>query len=119
MAAAFGLAFVQLFNRIDVGLRRFDGNPVMKAAWGGLAIGVVALVAGEHTIFSGEHAIGPVALGAALYTPLSAGVAVAVTAPKLEEEVPQEIEKVGVRVQTITAAQLTLAGGIATSEVVD
>ena len=36
--------------------------------------------------------------------------AVAVTAPKLEEEVPQEIEKVGVRVQTITAAQIENGG---------
>lgn len=31
---------------------------------------------------------------------------VAVAAPKLEEELPQQLERVGVRVQTITAAQL-------------
>ncbi|MEQ1759947.1 MAG: TonB-dependent receptor [Vicinamibacterales bacterium] len=35
---------------------------------------------------------------------------VAVAAPKLEEELPQEIEKTGVRVQTITAAQLENGG---------
>jgi vitamin B12 transporter len=35
---------------------------------------------------------------------------VAVTAPRLEEEVPQEIEKVGVRVQTITSAQIQNGG---------
>ena len=35
---------------------------------------------------------------------------VAVTAPRLEEELPQEIEKVGVRVQTITATQIENGG---------
>lgn len=34
----------------------------------------------------------------------------AVTAPRLEEEVPQALEKVGVRVQTITAAQIENGG---------
>jgi vitamin B12 transporter len=35
---------------------------------------------------------------------------VAVTAPKLEEELPQELEKLGVRVQTITSAQIENGG---------
>ena len=35
---------------------------------------------------------------------------VAVAAPKLEEELPQEIEKTGVRVQTITSAQIENGG---------
>jgi outer membrane receptor protein involved in Fe transport len=35
---------------------------------------------------------------------------VAVAAPKLEEELPQEIEKTGVRVQTITGAQIQNGG---------
>ncbi len=35
---------------------------------------------------------------------------VAVTAPRLEEELPQEIERTGVRVQTITSAQIENGG---------
>lgn len=36
--------------------------------------------------------------------------AIAVAAPKLEEELPQELEKTGVRIQTITSAQIENGG---------
>ena len=40
--------------RVDRSLRPLDRTPIAKAMLGGLGIGLVALVAGQETLFSGE-----------------------------------------------------------------
>lgn len=52
-----GVVYIEGFHRLRDAIRRFDGQPVLKATVGGFVIGVVALVFGELTLFSGEHEI--------------------------------------------------------------
>jgi H+/Cl- antiporter ClcA len=52
-----GVLYIEGFHRLRDAVRRFDGQPVLKAAVGGFAIGIVALGFGELTLFSGEHEI--------------------------------------------------------------
>lgn len=52
--AAAGLLVIATFRVVDGALRPLDRSPVVKATVGGLGIGLVALVAGEETLFSGE-----------------------------------------------------------------
>jgi H+/Cl- antiporter ClcA len=54
IAAAVGLVTIAIFAAVRR-LFRPLGNRVLKATLGGLGIGLVALVAGEETLFSGEH----------------------------------------------------------------
>ncbi len=55
-AGAFlGLIQVAAFRTLDRALRPLDRVPVAKATLGGIGIGLVALIAGEETLFSGEH----------------------------------------------------------------
>ena len=50
-----GLIQVAAFRTLDRALRPLDRVPVAKATLGGIGIGLVALIAGEETLFSGEH----------------------------------------------------------------
>jgi H+/Cl- antiporter ClcA len=52
--AAAGLVVIVAFRLVDRVFRPLDHRPVVKATLGGLGIGLVALVAGEETLFSGE-----------------------------------------------------------------
>ena len=52
--AAAGLVLIAVFRMVDRALRPLDRAPVLKAGVGGLGIGLVALVAGAETLFSGE-----------------------------------------------------------------
>jgi H+/Cl- antiporter ClcA len=52
--AAAGLLLIVVFRAINQTFRPLDTVPVLKAALGGLGIGLVALVAGQETLFSGE-----------------------------------------------------------------
>jgi H+/Cl- antiporter ClcA len=52
--AGAGLLLIAVFRIIDRAFRPLDRAPVVKAVLGGLGIGVVALVAGQETLFSGE-----------------------------------------------------------------
>jgi H+/Cl- antiporter ClcA len=54
VGALAGLLTIGVF-RVVGGALRTVGNTVVKATIGGLAIGLVALAAGEETLFSGEH----------------------------------------------------------------
>jgi len=65
VAAVLGLLFVRAYRVVDVALRPLDRNVVVKALLGGLALGIVGLLAGEEVLFSGEHTIAPVANEAA------------------------------------------------------
>jgi H+/Cl- antiporter ClcA len=53
-AALVGLLTIAVFAAVRR-LFRPVGSPVLKATAGGLGIGLVALVAGDETLFSGEH----------------------------------------------------------------
>ncbi len=55
--ALAGLLVIATFRVVDRGLRPLDRVPVAKAMIGGLGIGLVALIAGEETLFSGEAAL--------------------------------------------------------------
>jgi H+/Cl- antiporter ClcA len=52
--AAAGLLLIVVFRGIDRAFRPLDRVPVTKAVLGGIGIGLVALVAGQDTLFSGE-----------------------------------------------------------------
>jgi H+/Cl- antiporter ClcA len=52
--AAAGLLLIAVFRTIDRAFRPLDRAPVVKAVLGGVGIGLVALVAGQETLFSGE-----------------------------------------------------------------
>jgi H+/Cl- antiporter ClcA len=52
--AAAGLILIEVFRLVDRALRPLDRSVVLKAGLGGLGIGLVALIAGEETLFSGE-----------------------------------------------------------------
>jgi H+/Cl- antiporter ClcA len=52
--ALAGLLLIAVFRAVDRAFRPLDRSPVAKATLGGLGIGLVALVAGEETLFSGE-----------------------------------------------------------------
>jgi H+/Cl- antiporter ClcA len=52
--AAAGLLLIVVFRVVNRAFRPFDRTPVLKAGLGGVGIGLVALVAGEETLFSGE-----------------------------------------------------------------
>ena len=52
-----GVLYIEGYHRIRAATARLDGRPVMKAALGGAAVGVVAIVFGELTLFSGEHTL--------------------------------------------------------------
>ena len=52
--AAAGLLLIVVFRAINQTFGPLDTAPVLKAALGGLGIGLVALVAGQETLFSGE-----------------------------------------------------------------
>jgi H+/Cl- antiporter ClcA len=53
--AAAGLVVIVVFRVVDRAFRPLDRSPVAKATLGGIGIGLVALIAGEETLFSGEH----------------------------------------------------------------
>jgi H+/Cl- antiporter ClcA len=52
--ALAGLLLIVVFRLIDRGFRPLDRTPVVKASLGGIGIGLVALIAGQDTLFSGE-----------------------------------------------------------------
>ena len=54
-AAIVGLLVIAAYRVVRRLLRPLDGRVVLKATVGGALIGVIALVAGEETLFSGEH----------------------------------------------------------------
>jgi chloride channel protein, CIC family len=54
IGAAVGLILIAVFRIVDGAFRPLDRAPVVKATLGGVGIGLVALVAGEETLFSGE-----------------------------------------------------------------
>jgi H+/Cl- antiporter ClcA len=53
--AVAGLVQIAAFRVIDRTLRPLDRVPIAKATLGGIGIGLVALIAGKETLFSGEH----------------------------------------------------------------
>ena len=55
--ALTGLLVIATFRVVDRTLRPLDRIPVAKAMLGGLGIGLVALIAGQETLFSGEAAL--------------------------------------------------------------
>ena len=55
--ALVGLLVIATFRVVDHAFRPLDRAPVVKAMIGGLGIGLVALIAGEQTLFSGEAAL--------------------------------------------------------------
>ena len=54
VGALAGLLTIAVFRIVGAALRSI-GSTVARATLGGLAIGLIALVAGEETLFSGEH----------------------------------------------------------------
>lgn len=52
--AAAGILLIVVFRAVDRAFRPLAGSPVLKATLGGIGIGLVALIAGEETLFSGE-----------------------------------------------------------------
>jgi H+/Cl- antiporter ClcA len=60
-----GVAYIEAYHRVRRASAGLDRLPVVKATLGGLAVGLVAIVFGELTLFSGEHQIGEVAASAA------------------------------------------------------
>jgi chloride channel protein, CIC family len=52
--AAAGLILIAVFRAIDTAFRPLGRAPVVKATLGGVGIGLVALIAGQETLFSGE-----------------------------------------------------------------
>jgi len=55
VAAAVGMLVIAALRAVQRLVRPVAGRTVLKAVLGGFAIGVIALVAGEETLFSGEH----------------------------------------------------------------
>jgi H+/Cl- antiporter ClcA len=55
-----GLAYIRLVAVVRLALRPLDGRHVSRALVGGVAVGVIAVVFGELTLFSGEHEISTV-----------------------------------------------------------
>jgi len=55
VAAAVGLLTIAVFRAVDRAFRPLERRLVLRATLGGLGIGLVALAAGEETLFSGEH----------------------------------------------------------------
>ena len=53
--AAAGMLAIAVFRAVRRAFRPLGERTVAKATLGGLGIGIVALVAGEETLFSGEH----------------------------------------------------------------
>jgi H+/Cl- antiporter ClcA len=53
--ALAGVLQVVVFRALDRALRPLDRIPIAKATLGGIGIGLVALIAGKETLFSGEH----------------------------------------------------------------
>jgi len=54
-AAIVGLATIAVYRVVERAFRPLEKQLVLRATLGGLGIGLVALVAGEETLFSGEH----------------------------------------------------------------
>lgn len=52
--AAAGILVIVVFRLVDRAFRPLDRSVVLKAGLGGLGIGLVALIAGQETLFSGE-----------------------------------------------------------------
>ncbi|HUG65216.1 MAG TPA: chloride channel protein [Gaiellaceae bacterium] len=55
VAAAVGLLLIGLLRVLRLALAPIAERTVLKATLGGVGIGVIALVAGKETLFSGEH----------------------------------------------------------------
>ena len=55
VAAGVGLLLIALLRALRRVLSPIAGRTVLKATLGGIGIGLIALVAGEETLFSGEH----------------------------------------------------------------
>jgi H+/Cl- antiporter ClcA len=55
VAALVGLLLIALLRAVRRGFAPIADRTVLKATLGGIGIGVIALVAGEETLFSGEH----------------------------------------------------------------
>jgi H+/Cl- antiporter ClcA len=55
VAAGVGMLLVVLLRGVQRVLQPIADRTVLKATLGGLGIGVIALIAGEETLFSGEH----------------------------------------------------------------
>lgn len=55
MAACVGLLLIGLLRVLRLALAPIAERTVLKATLGGVGIGVIALVAGKETLFSGEH----------------------------------------------------------------
>jgi H+/Cl- antiporter ClcA len=55
VAAAVGMLVIAVLRMVQRFLRPIAARTVLKATLGGIGIGVIALVAGEETLFSGEH----------------------------------------------------------------
>jgi H+/Cl- antiporter ClcA len=54
-AAAVGMLVIVALRGVQRLVRPIAGRTVLKATLGGIGIGVIALIAGEETLFSGEH----------------------------------------------------------------
>jgi chloride channel protein, CIC family len=52
-----GILYIEGFHRVRAWSAPLDRSPILKAAIGGTIVGLVALTAGELTLFSGEHQI--------------------------------------------------------------
>lgn len=55
VAAAVGMLVIVALRGVQRLVRPIAGRTVLKATLGGIGIGVIALIAGEETLFSGEH----------------------------------------------------------------
>lgn len=52
-----GIAYIEGYHRLRRASVGLDRSPIVKALLGGLAVGLVAVIFGELTLFSGEHEI--------------------------------------------------------------
>ena len=52
-----GVGYIEAYHRVRAASARLDRRPIIKAALGGLVVGIVAIVFGELTMFSGEHTL--------------------------------------------------------------
>jgi H+/Cl- antiporter ClcA len=52
-----GVLYIEAYHRVRSASAVLDGRPVIKATLGGLVVGLVAIVFGELTLFSGEHTL--------------------------------------------------------------
>lgn len=55
VAAAVGMLVIVALRGVQRLVRPIAGRTVLKATLGGIGIGLIALIAGEETLFSGEH----------------------------------------------------------------